>query len=106
MSCARHHAKGGCETGVRSPGNGAAEVVPAKLSSRPGFPPAFPPHKCALDQKSVIPVKLQRISKGRCFERGVLLLQSVTEHYRSDTIKRNKRRRKDFKYALLQILLR
>jgi len=34
----RHHVRGGgCKMGVHSPGNGAVEVVPTKLSSRPPF---------------------------------------------------------------------
>lgn len=33
------------------------EVESTKLGSRPKFPPAFPPHKCALDPNSDVPMK-------------------------------------------------
>lgn len=76
----QHHARGGgCKPGVHSPGKGAAEAVPTKLGSRTGFLPAFPPHKCTLDQNSVIPVKWHRISKCRCFDRGVFPLQCFSQ---------------------------
>lgn len=58
-----------------------------KLSSRQGFPPAVPPHNCALDSHSKNTCELtweqqMQVLWERCFT--TLVFQSVTEHYRSD----------------------
>lgn len=77
--CVRETTKGGAFPREGCCRGCACDGEPTKLSSRLGFPAAFPPHKCALDQNSIIPVKWHGISKWRCFERGVLLFQCFSQ---------------------------